>query len=114
MLRLFGLHPVAAAGVIAVDVMLFGATSATLGTGWAVSVPVGAALGIAVALVQVRGSPRDDPGLAIGKGILVGLLTAIPTPLPSVIVLGAGVAGARSWLAGRHSRRKLGRPAADR
>lgn len=111
MLRLFGLHPVAAAGVIAVDVMLFGATSATLGTGWVVSVPVGAALGIAIALIQVRGSPRDDLGVAVGKGILVALLTAIPTPLPSVIVLGAGAAGARSWLAARNDRRKLDRPA---
>ena len=114
MRMLFGLHPVAAAGAIAVDFMLFGATAATLGTGWAVSIPVGVALGIAVALIQVRGSLRDDPGLAVGKGILVGLLTAIPTPLPSVLVLGAGVAGARSWLAGRRSRGQIGRPADDR
>ena len=114
MLRLFGLHPVAAAGVIAVDVMLFGAASSTLGVGWLISVPVGAALGVAIALIQVRGSPRDDPGLAIGKGILIGLLTAIPTPLPSVVVLGAGAAGARSWLAARNSRPKLARPAPDR
>lgn len=114
MQKLFGLHPVAAAGVIAVDVMLFGATAATLGTGWGVSIPVGAALGIAIALIQVRGSPRDDLGLAVGKGILVGLLTAIPTPLPSVLVFGAGLAGARSWLAARRGRGKLGRPPADR
>ncbi|MDE2935746.1 MAG: hypothetical protein OXP37_02785 [Chloroflexota bacterium] len=101
----------AAAGVIAVDVMLYGATAATLGAGWVISVPVGAALGIAIALIQARGSPRDDPGLAVGKGVLVGLLTAIPTPLPSVVVLGAGAAGARSWLAARNDRRKLDRPA---
>ena len=113
MQRLFGLHPAAAAGVIAVDVMLFGATAATLGVGWAASVPVGAALGVATALIQARGSPRDDPGLAVGKGILVGLLTAIPTPLPSVLVFGAGVAGTRSWLAARR-RGELGRPTAGR
>ena len=113
-LGLIGVHPAAAAGVIAVDLMLFGATAATAGVGWAASVPIGIALGVAIALIQSRGSPRDDPGLAIGKGILVGVLTAIPTPLPSVIVLGAGTAGAGAWIAARRSRRKLGRSAESR
>ena len=93
LLGFIGLHP-AAAGVIAVDLMLFGTTAATLGVGWTVSIPVGFVMGIATALIQNRGSLREDPGLAVGKGVLVGLLTAIPTPLPSVLVLGAGVAGA--------------------
>lgn len=93
-----GLHPAAATGVIAIDLMLFGATAATLGVGWTVSIPVGFVLRVATALIQNRGFLQDDPGLAVGKGVLVGLLTAIPTPLPSVLVLGAGVAGAGAWL----------------
>ena len=111
LLGLIGVHPAAAAGVIAVDLMLFGATAATAGVGWAASAPIGFALGVAIALIQSRGSPRDDPGLAIGKGILVGVLTAIPTPLPSVIVFGAGTAGAGAWIVARRKRRELGRPA---
>ena len=110
LLGLIGLHPATAAGVISVDLMLFGATAATLGAGWGISIPVGVVLGIAAALIQSRGSPRDDPALAIGKGMLVGLLTAIPTPLPSVLVLGAGAAGAGAWIQARRNRRKLGPP----
>ena len=90
-----GLHPVAAFAAVAVDWMLFGGSLATMGIGWAVSIPVGLALGAGVALVQQseRGF-NDDWAPAVGKGILVGLLTAIPTALPSVAVAGAGMAGA--------------------
>lgn len=93
MLRLIGLHPAAAVAVVAVDTMLFGASAATLGVGWLASIPVALALGAAVALVQRR-APGHDRGLAIGKGLIVAILTAIPTPLPSFLVAGAGVAGA--------------------
>lgn len=110
LLGFIGLHPAAATGVIAIDLMLFGATAATLGVGWAVSIPVGIVLGIATALIQYRGSPGDDLLLAAGKGILAGLLTAIPTPLPSVLVLGAGAAGAGAWIQARRNRRRIGPP----
>lgn len=110
LLGFIGLHPAAATGVIAIDLMLFGATAATLGAGWAVSIPVGIVLGIATALIQHRGSPGDDRLLAAGKGILVGLLTAIPTPLPSVLVLGAGAAGAGAWIESRRNRRRIRPP----
>ena len=104
MLTILGIHPLAAVSVIAVDLMLFGGTVSTGGMGWAVSVPVGIALAIAVSLVQRRGSPLDDLGLAVGKGLIVGVLTAIPTPLPSVLVAGAGTTGAISMF--RNNRRK--------
>ncbi len=94
MLRVIGINPMAAAGVIAIDSMLFGGTVFTGGVGYIASIPVGIATAIAVCLIQNRGFPRDDLGLAAGKGIMVGLLTAIPTPLPSVFVFGAGTAGA--------------------
>ena len=94
-LAAIGLHPGAAVGVAAVDSMLFGATTATLGAGWLVSIPVGIALGIAVGLIQCWGSMQDDRGLAAGKGILVAVLTAIPTALPSYLSMPlVGTAGA--------------------
>ncbi len=92
MLTTVGIHPLAAVGVVAVDSMLFGGTVSTGGVGWAASVPVGIALGIAVGIIQRRG--HDNLGLAVGKGLMVAVLTAIPTPLPSALVAGAGTAGA--------------------
>ena len=97
-LDVVGVHPAAAAGVVAVDSMLFGTAVATLGVGWVASVPIGVVLCIAVTLIQHRGSPQDDLGLAVGKGIIIGILTAIPTPLPSALVAGAGTAGAVTML----------------
>ena len=107
MLRLICLDPVVAVAVVAVDMMLFGATAAALGIGWIASIPIGLALGVAVTLVQRR-APANDLGLAVGKGLIVAILTAIPTPLPSLLVAGAGVAGAMDlW---RLCRRELPRP----
>ena len=94
LLSLIGIHPAAAAGVLAIDWMLFGALVGTLGAVLLVSIPVGIVLAIAVTLIQHRGSPQDDLGLAAGKGLLVGLVTANPTAIPSAATLGLGTAGA--------------------
>ena len=107
MLTTVGIHPLAAAGVVAVDSMLFGGAVVTGGLGWAASVPVGIVLGVAVGFIQHRGSPQDARGLATGKGLLIGLLTAIPTPLPSALVAGAGTAGAVTMFRDR-KRKRLG------
>jgi hypothetical protein len=79
----FGLHPLAAFGMIAIDWMLFGEEVATAGVGWVLSLPVGAVLAIAVMLIQ-KYAYKDSTGVAIGKGLMLGLLTAIPTGLPSL------------------------------
>lgn len=100
-----GIHPAGAIGVVAVDFMLFGGTVAIAGAGWIVSVPIGLALGIAITLIQHRGSPQDDLFLAAGKGILIAILTAIPTPLPSAFVAAFGTAGAVSMLRQRRQRK---------
>ena len=97
MLTKLGIHPLAAFGVVAVDFMLFGQEAATLGIGWLVSVPVAAALGLAVGLIQSR-TWDEDMGLAVGKGLLVAVLTAIPTPLPSAVTAGLGLLGAVKML----------------
>jgi hypothetical protein len=78
----FGLHPLTAMGLFAVDWMLFGGEVATGGIGWLISLPVGMVLGFASILIQKHGY-RDETMPALAKGLLVGLLTAIPTPLAS-------------------------------
>jgi hypothetical protein len=89
----WGLHPASAGGLVAVDWMLFGGEAASFGVLVVVSVLVGGVLTIPVALIQ-RYAYGDNWGASIGKALLVGLLTAIPTALPSFITAGMGVAGA--------------------
>lgn len=101
LLTRLGIHPLAAVAVVVVDWMLFGATTATASVGWLVSIPVGFVLGLAVALIQHRGC-QEDPGLAAGKGLLIGLITAIPTAIPSGLTLGLGALGGIRML---HDRR---------
>ena len=82
----FGLHPLTAMGLFVVDWMLFGEEVATAGVGWLVSLPVGVALGLIAILIQKR-VYKDETAPAIAKGLLVGLLTAIPAPLSSFGIL---------------------------
>jgi len=88
----FGLHPLVAFGVVAVDMMLFGGEASTGGVSWALSVAVAVTLAVPVALLQ-RYAYRDDWGTAVGKATLLALLTAIPTPIPSIFPAAAGVLG---------------------
>jgi len=82
----FGLHPLTAMGLFVVDWMLFGEEVATAGVGWLISLPVGVALGLIAILIQKR-VYKDETAPAIAKGLLVGLLTAIPAPLSSFGIL---------------------------
>ncbi len=88
----FGLHPMVGFGMFAVDLMLFSFETATFEVGWLVSIPVGAALAIPSMLIQ-KYSYQDSWGAAIGKGLLIGVLTAIPTPLPAIVPFLGGVLG---------------------
>lgn len=89
----FGLHPVAAMGLFVVDWMLFGEEVASGGVGWVISLPVGAMLGFAAILIQ-RHAYKDEMAPALAKGLLVGLLTAIPAPLSSFGILPLAAFGA--------------------
>ena|SRR5437867_7044085 len=89
----FGLHPLTAMGMFAVDWMLFGEEVATAGIGWVISLPVGVVLGLAAALIQ-KHAYKDETMTAAAKGLLVGLLTAIPTPLASFGMLPLAAFGA--------------------
>lgn len=91
-LQLLGIHPACAVLLVTVDTMLFGVTVATAGVGYIVSIPVALVLGGIVTIFQKR-SYNDDWLLAAGKGLTFALLTAIPTPLPSIITAGSGVLG---------------------
>lgn len=88
--QLVGLHPLVVFGMFAVDVMLFGSESVSLGITWPISIAIATVLTIPCVLLQKWGM-REQWGLAIGKGLMVGILTAIPTSLPSIItIIGAG------------------------
>ena len=52
------------------------------------------------ALSGERSSYGDTHDNALAKGILVGILTAIPTPLPSALTFTAGVLGIGGKLLG--------------
>jgi len=88
----FGLHPLVAIAMISVDLMLFGPEWALGPVGWAVSVMVAFALTIPCILLQ-RFAYRDEWTVAISKGVIIGILTAIPTPLPAIVTGASGILG---------------------
>lgn len=87
-----GIHPLVATLAIAVDVMLFGGTSATLGVGWLVSLPVSIVIALIGVIIQKK-SFGDGWLVSIAKGMSIGLLVAIPTPIPSVLIASTGFLG---------------------
>jgi hypothetical protein len=96
----FGLHPLTAMGLFVVDWMLFGEEVATGGVGWVISLPVGVVLGFAAILIQ-KHVYKDETMPAVGKGLVVGLLTAIPAPLSSFGILPLAAFGAIKSLSSR-------------
>ncbi len=98
--QMMGLHPLAGFGMFAVDWMLFTAEGGTLGASWVISIGVSIALTIPIVLIQKYGF-KEEWGLAIGKGIIIGCLTAIPTALPSVVPIVGGTLGSVALLRNR-------------
>lgn len=96
-LRQLGLHPLVAFAMVIVDIMLTAADLMTVAT---VSVIVGLILTIPCTLLQ-RYAYKDEWGVAVAKGLIVGILTAIPTPLPAIVTGAGGVAGAIGLLSER-------------
>jgi hypothetical protein len=88
---MLGLHPLVGFGMFVVDWMLF-ASGGALGGSWGISIGVAIALTIPSVLIQRYGF-KEEWGLAIGKGILIGCITAIPTGLPSVVPFVGGALG---------------------
>jgi hypothetical protein len=90
--QVFGLDPRIAFLTFVVDTMLFGGELLTAG----VLIPVGVAAGIVLGFITFRAQMKwfgDERESALIKGAIVGLLTAIPTPLPAVLSIAAGLFG---------------------
>jgi hypothetical protein len=90
--QLFGLEPRIAILMFVVDSMLFGGTLMTLG----LLIPVCLGAGAILAVITFRAQMNwygDDRETALIKGLIVGLLTAIPTPLPPLLYLPSGIVG---------------------
>jgi hypothetical protein len=90
--QVFGLDPRVAFLTVVVDAMLFGGDVATAGAGALLSVPVGVVLGVITYKAQRRWY-GDDRESAFIKGLVVGLLTAIPTSLPGLLTIPSGLIG---------------------
>lgn len=102
----FGLHPLVGFGMFAVDMMLFGGEVMTFELTLPISMAVGAALSIPSILIQ-KYSFNDRWGAATGKGLLIGVLTAIPTPLPALVPLLGGTLGTMQMLSGKENDPKM-------
>jgi hypothetical protein len=90
--QIFGIHPAMAFLTLIVDMMLFGGEVGTLGA----SLPISFAGGIVLAFITFRAQKKwygDDTESAFIKALILGFLTALPTALPSVIYVPAGVVG---------------------
>jgi phosphate/sulfate permease len=96
----FGLHPVIGFGLFTVDSVLFASEVATFEATWALTIPIGILLTAFSVLAQKR-LYGDSWRAALGKGVLVGVLTAIPLPIASLSTLIAGIIGVAKGLAER-------------
>jgi hypothetical protein len=88
----FGILPSLALLTLAVDAMLFTGEAATLGGTLPISCVAGAVLGLITFLAQ-RKWYGDDTEAAIIKGLILGFITAIPTPLPAILYVPSGIVG---------------------
>lgn len=109
--QMFGLDPRIAFLAFVVDFMLFsGGAASVIGTaGLAlpillfISTMAGAALGFVTHKAQMKWY-GDDSETALIKGVVVGLLTAIPVGIPAIVWVPSGILG---WL---QNRKKLAPP----
>lgn len=106
----FGLHPAVGFSLFTVDSMLFASELLTFEATWALTIPIGLALTIPAILLQKR-LYGDSWRAATGKGLIVGLLTAIPLPLASLMTFAGGILGAGKGLL---DKKNEGRVLADR
>ncbi len=91
-LQVFGLDPRIALLTFVVDMMLFGGTILSFG----LLIPLAMLAGVVLGVITYRAQMHwygDDREAAIIKGAIVGLLTAIPTPLPALVYLPSAILG---------------------
>lgn len=105
--QLFGLDPRVAFITLIVDMMLNAGDIVSMGLLLPVSVAAGIVLGYVVYRAQISWY-GDDPESARIKALILGLLTAIPTPIPEVLYIPAGLLGLlhefrRNWRKPSHT-----------
>ena len=91
-LQMFGLDPRIAFLTLIIDMMLNAGDVVTAGVLLPVSIGAGMVLGYITYRAQMNWY-GDDAESAKIKGLIIGLLTAIPTPLPELLYIPAGVMG---------------------
>jgi len=90
--QMFGLHPGMAFLTIVVDTMVFSGDIISAGLVLPVAFGAAAVLGIITFMAQRAWYGDEDKDAAI-KALIVGLLTAIPSPLPYCLFIPAGLLG---------------------
>jgi hypothetical protein len=90
--RLLGLDPRIAILTLIVDMMLNAGDLVTAGLLLPVSIAAGVALGYITYKAQITWYGDDQESARI-KALVIGLLTAIPTPLPELLYIPAGLIG---------------------
>ena len=90
--QIFGIHPALASLTLIVDMMLFPVDVVSVGTDLLISCAVGCMVAIIAFLAQ-RKWYGDDGESAFIKALILGLLTSIPTAIPAVIYVPAGMVG---------------------
>jgi|SRR5690348_2311731 hypothetical protein len=90
--QLFGLDPRVAFITLVVDMMLNAGDLISMGLLLPVSVGAGIVLGYVVYRAQINWYGDDKESARI-KALILGLLTAIPTPIPEILYIPAGLLG---------------------
>jgi hypothetical protein len=90
--QLFGLDPRIAFLTLIVDMMLNAGDLLSMGLLLPVSAAAGVVLGYVVYRAQINWYGDDHESARI-KAIILGLLTAIPTPIPEILYIPAGILG---------------------
>jgi len=96
----FGLHPIVGTGMILADLVLFSGELSSLGVFWIISATVGLLLAVPSVFVQ-RYVYGDQWTGAMIKSLVVGVLTGIPTPLPSLGTATLTGLGLIQWVSGK-------------
>jgi hypothetical protein len=90
--QLFGLDPRIAFLTLIVDMMLNAGDLVSMGLLLPVSMAAGVVLGYVVYRAQINWYGDDKESARI-KALILGLLTAIPTPIPEILYIPAGILG---------------------
>ena len=90
--QVFGLDPRIAFLTLIIDMMLNAGDLISMGLLVPVSIAAGIVLGYIVYKAQINWY-EDDAESAKIKAIVIGLLTAIPTPIPELLYIPAGLLG---------------------